>query len=262
MSPADLAGAPYFLVDTLPAAGNFRLDGPEGRHASVVRRMRAGEILVLTDGCSRIVPATVLLVGRGTVDLAVGDAIVVPQPAIRVTLVQALPKGERSELAVDLATEAGVDALVPWSAGRCVARWSSPDKAAKGVLRWQTVAREAAKQSRRSMIPAVSPLASTAQVCALIAASAGALVLHEAGSVPITRAALPDSGDLVLVVGPEGGVTPEELTAFRAAGAQVVRLGPEVLRTSTAAAVALGALGVLGHRWDDLHQKDDQQGAR
>ncbi|QNK80642.1 16S rRNA (uracil(1498)-N(3))-methyltransferase [Nakamurella sp. PAMC28650] len=256
MSPADLAGAPYFLVDTLPAVGRFVLDGPEGRHASVVRRLRTGEILVLTDGSGRISPATVTAVGRGTVDLSVGTAVVVPQPAVRVTLVQALPKGERSDLAVDLATEAGVDALVPWSAGRCVARWSSGDKAQKGVIRWQGVAREAAKQSRRSTVPTVSPLASTATVAELITASAGALVLHEAGSVPISRAELPTDGDLVLVVGPEGGVTPEELTAFRAAGAQVVRLGREVLRTSTAAAVALGALGVLCHRWDE------QEGAR
>ena len=127
------------------------------------------------------------------------------------------------------------------------------------MLRWQGVAREAAKQSRRSTVPKVSPLATTADVCAMIASSTAALVLHEAGSVPITRAELPDSGDLVLVVGPEGGVTPDELTAFRAAGAQVVRLGREVLRTSTAAAVALGALGVLCRRWED---QGEPEGAR
>ena len=105
MSPADLAGAPYFLVDTLPAVGRFVLDGPEGRHASVVRRLRTGEILVLTDGSGRISPATVTAVGRGTVDLSVGTAVVVPQPAVRVTLVQALPKGERSDLAVGVKTK-------------------------------------------------------------------------------------------------------------------------------------------------------------
>jgi 16S rRNA (uracil1498-N3)-methyltransferase len=265
VSPADLAGAPYFLVDTLPVAGPFVLDGPEGRHASVVRRMRVGEVLVLTDGCGRIASATVGAVGRGTVDLAVGATIVPVQPAVRVTVVQALPKGERSDLAVDLATEAGVDGIVPWSAGRCVSRWPTADKADKGLLRWQTVAREAAKQSRRATVPVVSPLASTSAVCALIASSATAVVLHETGAVLLTHADLPDSGELVLVVGPEGGVTPDELRAFQAAGAQVVRLGREVLRTSTAAAVALGALGVLCHRWDDGSGPADpvgQEGSR
>lgn len=243
-------GAPYFLVDVMPVPGPFRLDGPEGRHASVVRRMRIGEELVLSDGVGSVAPATVTGVERGSVQLDVAPAAKVPAPAVTVTLVQALPKGDRSELAVDLATEAGVDALVPWSASRCVARWSA-EKAVRGVERWRSVAREAAKQSRRSVVPTVAPLAGTSSVVTLIGRAAGALVLHESGSVPITGAVLPPRGELLLVVGPEGGVSPEELTAFRAAGAQVVRLGPEVLRTSSAAAVALGALGVLAHRWSN-----------
>ena len=248
-----VSGAPFFLVEAIPAPGPYRLDGPEGRHASVVRRMRVGEDLVLTDGSGALAPAVVTAVERGAVQLDVAAAEHVAPPSVTVTLVQALPKGERSELAVDLATEAGVDALVPWSASRCVARWT-PEKAVKGVERWHTVAREAAKQSRRSTVPAVAPLASTAAVAALISGAPAALVLHEAGSVPITEAVLPTSGELVLVVGPEGGVSPEELTAFRDAGAQVVRLGREVLRTSTAGAVALGALGVLTHRWADQEE--------
>ena len=242
------AGAPFFLVDVLPGPGSFVLDGAEGRHASVVRRMRAGETLVLTDGAGRAAAATVVLVGRGSVDVVVGASVDVPEPDLRVTVVQALPKGDRSELAVDLATEAGADALVPWAASRCVARWDA-DKAGKGVDRWRTVARQAAKQSRRAVIPPVFPLARTDEVVALIGRSAAALVLHEAGSMPVGRACLPTAGDLLLIVGPEGGIAPAELAQFRAAGAQVVRLGPQVLRTSTAAAVALGALGVLTSRW-------------
>lgn len=250
MTGAASSGAPFFLVGTVPTPGSFRLDGPEGRHASVVRRMRIGEELILTDGAGSVAVATVTGVDKGSVQLDVAATQQVPAPAVTVTLVQALPKGERSELAVDLATEAGVDALVPWSASRCVARWTA-DKAVKGVDRWQTVAREAAKQSRRATVPRVAPLASTPAVVTLIRGAAGALVLHETGSVPITHAVLPSTGELLLVVGPEGGVSPEELTAFRDAGAQVVRLGREVLRTSTAGAVALGALGVLANRWTD-----------
>lgn len=251
MSPDLPSGAPFFLVDSLPTAGPFLLDGPEGRHASVVRRMRIGEHLVLTAGDGRLALASVTGVSKGSVEVLVEHPTAVPRPAVRVTLVQALPKGERSELAVDLATEAGIDAFVPWAASRCVARWTPAEKAAKGRQRWQAVAREAAKQSRRAVVPSVAPLASTADVVELIAGSAGALVLHEAGSAPITAAELPAAGSLLIVVGPEGGISPQEIEVFRAAGAQVVRLGPEVLRTSTAAAVALGALGVLSHRWVD-----------
>jgi len=249
VSPAAIPGAPYFLVASVPAPGPFLLDGPEGRHACVVRRMRVGESLALTDGAGRVAPATVLAVGRGSVEVHVEAAFDVPPPAVRVTVVQALPKGERSELAVELATEAGVDSIVPWSAARCVARWSA-DKAEKGAQRWQSVAREAAKQSRRSVVPPIAPLASTSDVVSLIAGSDDTLVLHEQGSVPIAGVPLPDSGSVLLIIGPEGGISPEELALFTAAGAHVVRLGPEVLRTSTAATVALGALGVLARRWE------------
>lgn len=245
-----MSGEPYFLVDALPPAGEFLLSGDEGRHAATVRRMRPGELLVLTDGRGGRAEATVLAGGRGTLTLRVGDAVSEPEPAPRVVLIQALPKGERSDLAVDLATEAGVDEIVPWQAARCVARWTgSPDKAERGRQRWQAVAREAAKQSRRSRVPVVRPLAGTDAVAGLVAGAAGALVLHESGATPILAVTMPAEGTLILVVGPEGGVSPEELALFERAGARAVRLGPEVLRTSSAAAVALGALGVLTGRW-------------
>jgi len=239
---------PFFLVDAVPAAGQFRLTGPEGRHAAAVRRLRVGETLVLIDGRGRRASGTVLEVGRGELTVQVAIALTIDRPAVRVTLVQALPKGDRGELAVELATEAGVDEIVPWAASRCVARWTA-DRADRGHARWQNAAREAAKQSRRSYVPVVHDLASTTAVAARIRESAGAVLLHEAAERPLTGVPLPTEGELLLVVGPEGGVSGEELALFRQAGAAAVRLGPEVLRTSTAGAVALGALGVLAGRW-------------
>lgn len=241
-------GEPFFLVDLLPPAGRFVLDGPEGRHAATVRRLRVGEAVVLTDGAGALAPATVGAAGRADLTLEVGAARRVPPPAVRIVLVQALPKGDRGELAVELATEAGIDEIVPWTAQRCVARWRSPDQVDKGVRRWRGTAREAAKQARRAFVPAVHDLATTAQVAAR-AAAATTLVLHESSVTPLATAGLPAAGDVVLIVGPEGGLTEEELTVFGSAGATVVRLGPQVLRTSTAGAVALGALGVLTGRW-------------
>lgn len=256
-SPGSAAGAgavarfdaPFFLVPEIPSAGTYVLGGGEGRHAATVRRLRVGEPLHLTDGDGTVAPATVREVGVGELTLDVAPAFTVPAPQPRLVLVQALVKGERAELAVELATEAGVDAVVPWAAERCVARWSTGDKAAKGVARWTAVAREAAKQSRRPRVPDVGPLASTADVVRSIRRAAAALILHEAGTTPIRQVSLPAAGEVLLVVGPEGGLTPDEVRTLRSAGGSPVRLGPEVLRTSTAAAVALGALGVMTGRW-------------
>lgn len=241
-------GEPFFLIDPLPPAGRFVLDGPEGRHAATVRRLRVGERLVLTDGAGALASATVDVAGRAELTLDVGPVRRVEPPAVRVILVQALPKGERGELAVELATEAGVDVVVPWTAQRCVARWRTPEQVDNGVRRWRRTAREAAKQARRPFVPAVRDLASTAEVAAL-AGGATVLALHESSITPLAAADLPVAGDVVLIVGPEGGLTEEELTVFGSAGAVTVRLGPQVLRTSTAGAVALGALGVLTGRW-------------
>lgn len=243
-----MTDGPFFLVDAMPAAGEFRLTGPEGRHAAAVRRLRVGETLVLTDGRGSRAAGTVLQVGRGELTVQLDIARMIEPPAVRVTLVQALPKGDRGELAVELSTEAGVDEIVPWAASRCVARWTA-DRADRGHARWQNAAREAAKQSRRSHVPVVHEVASTAALAARIRAAAGALLLHEAAELPLAAVTLPAEGELLVVVGPEGGVSEEELIAFRQAGAVAVRLGPEVLRTSTAGAVALGALGVLTGRW-------------
>jgi 16S rRNA (uracil1498-N3)-methyltransferase len=168
-------------------------------------------------------------------------------------VVQALPKSERSELAVELATEAGADALVAWQAARCVARWDGA-RAEKGLRRWRAVARAAAQQSRRAYIPSVDGVLSTAALVTRIGevTSSGGLVLalHESAVGPLTDLSLAQAASLMLVIGPEGGIAPDELAAIVDAGANAVRLGPTVLRTSTAAAVALGALGALTPRWE------------
>ncbi|MEO6880959.1 MAG: 16S rRNA (uracil(1498)-N(3))-methyltransferase [Mycobacteriaceae bacterium] len=242
---------PVFHLDLLPSGGGaVLLDGPEGRHAATVRRLRVGERLLLSDGRGGVADATVRACGKDRLELDVDPPRFVPAPAQPVTVVQALVKSERSDLAVELATEAGVDELVPWGAARCVARWSGP-KVDKGLARWSSVAREAAKQARRARVPVVHPLADTTAVVALVlrcTQSGGtALVLHESATTALAAVAL--NGPLVLVVGPEGGISDVELELLAAAGAQAVHLGPTVLRTSTAAAVALGAIGVLTARW-------------
>ncbi len=239
---------PVFLVDSLPAGGETVLDGAEGHHAAAVRRLRPGEALRLADGAGGLADCTVVGPADGGLRLAVVAVRRLSPPSPRFVLVQALAKGDRGELAVELATELGVDEVLPWAAARSVTRWEGA-RGERSLARWRSTAREAAKQSRRAWVPEVGDLHGTRQVAARIAGAA-ALVLHEGAAEPLTGAALPAAGDLLLVVGPEGGLDPAELAAFTAAGARPVRLGEPVLRTSTAGAAALAVLSARTGRWD------------
>ncbi|MGV0794562.1 16S rRNA (uracil(1498)-N(3))-methyltransferase [Mycolicibacterium sp. XJ1819] len=241
-----------FYVDTVPAVGEVAVvDGDEGFHAANVRRIRPGEALDLGDGAGQLAGCVVEEVAKGRLTARVLDRRTVPAPTPTVTVVQALPKSDRAELAVELATEAGADAVVAWQAQRCVARWDGPARVDKGLRRWRAVARAAARQSRRAHIPPVSGVETTDDLVQRIreAVSTRALVLHESATRSIADVPLTQADSLILVVGPEGGLTDGEIAALSDAGAEPVLLGPTVLRTSTAAAVALGALGVLTGRW-------------
>ncbi|GAB18681.1 hypothetical protein GOEFS_061_00200 [Gordonia effusa NBRC 100432] len=251
---------PLFWIDDVPSAGaQTTLRGSEGRHAVTVTRLRAGESVILGDGRGATALCEVTgTSGKDALDVRALSYRFTDRSGPRVTVVQALPKSERSELVVELATEAGADAIVPWQASRCVARWSGGKsdhrgKPEKGVAKWRAAASAAAKQSRRPWIPEVADLATTTVVRARCADAIGAggqvLVLHEDGAVGFAGAVRPAASEIVLIVGPEGGLADSEIADFAALGATTVVLGPEVLRTSTAAAVALGALGALTDRW-------------
>ncbi|MBW8483546.1 16S rRNA (uracil(1498)-N(3))-methyltransferase [Actinomadura parmotrematis] len=240
---------PVFLADgaALERAAVV-LDGPEGRHAAAVRRLRAGERVDLTDGAGLLAECVVTGAGKVSLTLEVLARHREPPPAPRLVVVQALPKGDRGELAVETMTEVGVDEIVPWSAARCVTQWKA-ERGAKALARWRSTAREAGKQARRARLPEVADLASTKAVAARIAGAAGAVVLHEEAAEPLSAVAPPTAGDLVVVVGPEGGIAPEELEAFADAGGRAVRLGPTVLRTSTAGVAAASVLLAATGRW-------------
>ena len=242
--------APLFLVDSLPTGSSFTLDGPEGHHAATVQRLRAGETLLLADGRGGTVHAEVTAVGRGSVDVTVTGRTQEPAADPRLTVVQGIAKGDRGELAVQAMTEVGVDEIVPWAASRSVAQWRG-DRGVKARDKWAATAREAAKQARRAWLPTVAgtPDCSTKQVAARLTGAAAAFVLHEEATERLTAAALPAAGEIVLVVGPEGGVSDAEVATFREAGAVPVRLGDAVLRTSTAGVAALAVLAARLGRW-------------
>lgn len=234
---------------TPPTVGEvIELTGDEGRHAVSVKRTSVGEQIELVDGHGTRAVITVIGVSgkdrlTGVVDCAANE----PASRPTVTVIQALPKAARSELTVDLLTQAGADVIVPWQAGRSVANWGK--KQDKGLAKWRAAARAAAKQSRRSRIPEITPVGDQAAVAALIQAVPLALMLHEDATGKITDQPVAQADSVVLIIGPEGGISPAELDAFTTAGAHPVRLGPEVLRTASAGMVALAALGAVTDRW-------------
>lgn len=246
--------APVFLLDGPDIAGlgvgeTVLLDGDEGRHAVTVRRMTVGEPIELVDGFGRRLSGVVAqLIGKSGLLVTIQTAQQEPPPVPQVIVVQAIPKGERGELAVETLTEVGVDVIVPWAASRCVAQWRG-DKVERGVEKWRRSARESTKQARRAFLPVIRPLASTQDICDLLRSCTRGVVLHEEGALRLASLSLPTSGDVVLVVGPEGGISEDELAAFAAAGALPCRLGSSVLRTSTAGTAAVAVVLAASGRW-------------
>jgi 16S rRNA (uracil1498-N3)-methyltransferase len=240
----------HFLLDGQTAAvigDDVRLTGTEAHHAATVRRVRVGEEVTVGDGrgawltgeCTAVAPREVVVRVTAREDVASASP--------RVVLVQALAKGDRDELAIQAATELGVDEIVPWQAARSVSRWDA-SKAEKGRARWAGIVREAAKQAHRAWLPDVAPLITTKHL-AMRAAASRLLVLEPTAQARLTDLRFAGDGDVLLVVGPEGGIAEEELGALTAAGAEPVKLGDTVLRTSTAGPAALAVVSATLGRW-------------
>jgi 16S rRNA (uracil1498-N3)-methyltransferase len=249
--------APLFLADAGQLASAevgsiVSLDGPEGHHAAAARRLTVGETLGLGDGAGLICAAEVVAVRGHALDARVLSRVTVSRAEPRITVVQALAKGDRDERAVEVMAEVGVDVIVPWQAARSIVRWDAA-RAEKGLARWRATAREAAKQARRPWLVDVAPLETTGTVAARLAAAVAAgglaVVLHESATTPLSQLEIGSAPEVLLVVGPEGGIADDELAAFEAAGARTYRLGPTVLRTSTAGTVAATAVLVRSARW-------------
>lgn len=228
--------------------GRVVLGGEEGRHAARVRRLAVGERVDVADGAGLRAECVVSAVQRNALELAVRRLVPEPEPSPRLVIAQALAKGNRAEQAVESLTEVGVDVVVPWTAERSIVHWP-PDRVAKGLARWRETARQAAKQARRARIPEVNDLASVEHVADRLATCALGLLLHEGADGSLSDVEVPTDGDLVVVVGPEGGLSPDEVRTFERVGARPVRMGPTVLRTSTAGVAAAAVLLSRSGRW-------------
>jgi len=241
--------AHFYISEELESAAvgdRVAVTGPEARHAVTVSRLAVGETVAIGNGAGLVVTGPIVTAEHTELAITVASVEEEPRRTPAVFLAQALAKGDRDELAVQAATELGVDGVIPWTAARSISRWEGA-KIAKGRDRWTAVVREASKQSMRSWIPDLLDLVTTKQ---LVRLSEGARMLVLEPTAELTLGALETGGeDLILVVGPEGGIAPQELDALAAAGASIVRLGDEVLRTSTAGPAALAVLNVKLGRW-------------
>lgn len=233
--------APGALHDDMPVDAPVVLGGDEGRHAVTVKRVEAGEDILLADGQGLLAQCVVAATAKGELTALVKSVVREERPAVTFTLVQALAKGDRDLQALEAATELGVDAVVPWQAERSIVQWKG-ERAAKAHRKWVAQAEAATKQSRQATPPVVGDLANKQRVVRLVEDSALTLVLHEDADVGLAEVTLPERGDVVLIVGPEGGITDAEREAFTAAGATSVRMGRTVLRSSSAGPAALAAL--------------------
>lgn len=243
-------------LDGLVPGARFVLQGPEARHAVTVKRLSPGEAVDIADGAGRRLTGTVVSASPAELTVECSALVVEDRPDIRLVLVQALAKGDRDELAVETATELGIDAVVPWQSERSIVRWKG-ERAAKAHAKWQSVVTAAAKQARRAWIPEVRAAVETPGLAAAVAAADLAVILHEDAVRPLRsvleswQGTQADAGprEILLIVGPEGGISPREVTRLCDAGAVTALLGHHVLRSSTAgpAAVVL-ASDVLG-RW-------------
>lgn len=233
--------APGTLREQMRPEEPVVLGGDEGRHAVTVKRMAVGEEILLADGEGLLAHCVVASTAKSELTALVQTVEREERPAVTFTLVQALAKGDRDLQALEAATELGVDRVVPWQAERSIVQWKG-ERAAKAHRKWVAQAEAATKQSRQATPPVVDELAAKQTVVRLVEESALTLVLHEDAEVGLSDVTFPDAGDVVLVVGPEGGITPGELDAFAAAGATSVRMGRTVLRSSSAGPAALAAL--------------------
>ncbi|MBN9607279.1 MAG: 16S rRNA (uracil(1498)-N(3))-methyltransferase [Actinomycetales bacterium] len=234
--------------DGVAVGARAAIEGEEARHAASVARVRVGESLAFADGAGVLVRGAVVAASPERVEIEVDEIAREPVPRPELRLAQALAKGDRDELAIQAATELGVDGVIPWAAERSVVRWQGA-KVDRGVERWRAIVREASKQSIRARVPAVAPPASTAELARGVRPDHALLVLEPTAERPLATLALPEVAAITLVVGPEGGIAPREREVLAAAGAVEVRLGPGVLRTSTAGPAALAALAVRLGRW-------------
>jgi len=232
-----------FFVDDLPTTvgGLYEFANDDANHAIRVLRMQTGVEFMLSDGQGSWSQVVATEVKKKSMQVRVIDSGFQQPLATTITVVQALPKGDRAKEAIELLTEAGVDRIVPWASARSIG---------KGSEKFAITAREASKQSRRFRIPEVTETATTAQICEAIKVSDLAIAFHESATSKLSdQVSSHNVEHLLIIIGPEGGLTDEEIAAFTDAGAKVALMGRPILRSAHAGIAAVSAVSALLKVW-------------
>ena len=232
-----------FFVEDLPTTvgGSYEFANDDANHAIRVLRMQEGAEFMLSDGKGSWSQVVATEVKKKSMQVRVMDSGFQAPLATTITVVQALPKGDRAKEAIELLTEAGVDRIVPWASARSIG---------KGSEKFAITAREASKQSRRFRIPEVTEVATTAQICEAIKISDLAIAFHESATSKLSdQVSSHNVEHLLIIIGPEGGLTDEEIAAFTESGAKVALMGRPILRSAHAGIAAVSAVSALLKVW-------------
>lgn len=230
---------PLFIVENIPDRGDVVIEGDEAHHLGVTR-IKVGERISVTNGMGRRAEVEVLDINKRNVGCRIIDVNDEPRPRTILTVVQALTKGDRARETIELLTEGGAEIIIPWQAANSIGEWKSEKDA---LSKWKSWTREATKQSRRSWIPQILDLHTTAQIKNRIQDSELTFVFHESSSSQLSENLdLAPPKDVTLIIGPEGGITEDEYAGFQSAGARGVKLGRPVFRSAHAGVAALAAV--------------------
>ena len=234
-----------FFVEDLPTTvgARYEFDSEDAHHAIKVLRISAGEIFNLSDGNGSWSLVSVDNVNKKSMKVTVLETGYQEALKENFTIIQAIPKGDRIKESIEMSTEGGADRIVMWKAARSIGR------ADEKIEKLQQTAREASKQSRRFRIPAVVGVATTKEIIDEIAKVDLALVFHESATMTISQVVSPGAQKIAIIIGPEGGLTDEELETFAGAGAKVVLMGRPILRSAHAGLAALAAVNTALSVW-------------
>lgn len=225
----------------------FKLSGSEAHHAIKVRRVTEGEIVFITNGEGLVVEAIVLKIESGkSLLLESKQTQQQNQKKPIIAVAQALAKGDRSDLSVELLTEVGVDEIIPWQANRSVSKWD--EKEDKALEKWIQISRESSKQSRRGIFPKITNVLKSPNLVNIFNKFSKVIVLDPDSPKKIIDQIENNLESYLLVIGPEGGIEKEELDLFKKHHAVDARLGDSILRTSSAGAIGASIL-MSSTRW-------------
>jgi 16S rRNA (uracil1498-N3)-methyltransferase len=234
----------FFVSDLPTQVGQvYQFEGDDALHAIRVLRIGTGEIFNLSDGAGSWSRVQVLSVGKKSAEVKVLESGFQEELPVSFTVIQAIPKGDRIKETIELCTEGGADQIVMWKAARSIGK--SDDK----IEKLQITAREASKQSRRFRIPKVFGVATTNYVIDEIAKSDLVIVFHESATQKVSELVKPGAQKVAIIIGPEGGLTDEEVDLFAASGAKVALMGRPVLRSAHAGLAALSAVNTALSVW-------------